>query len=87
MEMIYKYVELTEKGIYKNDIEIKNALEKDLIYKIEYGLYLLNALYVERKVKCSPIIEIQSRRSGALKLVKMLFQRGIWDIKEIEATD
>ncbi len=39
MEMIYKYVELTEKGIYKSDIEIKNALEKDLIYKIEYGLY------------------------------------------------
>lgn len=36
---MYKYIELTEKGIYKSDVEIKNALKKDKIYKIEYGLY------------------------------------------------
>lgn len=39
IKMIYKYVELTEKGIYKTDVEIKSALEQELIYKIEYGLY------------------------------------------------
>ena len=37
--MVYKYIELTEKGIYKSDVEIKNALKKNKIYKIEFVLY------------------------------------------------
>lgn len=37
--MIYKYNELLKKGLYKNNIEIKKAVDSGLLFKTEFGFY------------------------------------------------
>ncbi len=39
IKMIYRYKELMKNQMYKNDKKIKEALSKEKLFKIEYGLY------------------------------------------------